>query len=166
MNEPDPLQSVGGETSSVRIKSPLMTDDKFCQGFFCGAYLVLGIISFVSKILMPMLIASAEGFVWLTYITWDIWWIAYLYIAWQIQFPSKKIWIFAILTALIDFFISSYKLIMATQIAIWDIWKTSLFFNNLYSFILSFLLFFYLFSHSTRIVFGVKPVQIPPEKLS
>lgn len=137
-------------------KSPLLYDERFCRGFFSAGYLFLGFISFVTKILLPIMLAKAEGSIWLTYVTWDLWWLAYLGVGWKIQFPSKQTWIFSMLVALGDFFASVFKLIIFAKTSLWDFWKVSLFFNNFYSFALSFFLFFYLFSHSTRKEFGIE----------
>lgn len=136
-------------------KSPLLTNEKFCQGFFCGAYILLGLASFYSKILIPILVAVAEASIWLTYVTWDIWWVLYIFVGWMIQYPSKWLWIFALSMSLTDFFVSSTKLIMYSRTANWDMWRATIFFNNFLSFLISFLFFFYLFSYSTRKEFGV-----------
>lgn len=135
---------------------PLLSNESFCQGFFCGAYLLLGFTTLITKIILPILAANAEGSIWLTYIAWDAWWIVYFILGWKLQFPSKKIWIFSISAALTDFLISGFKLIFFSNNALMDVWRLLHFFNNLYAFILAFLLFFYLFSHSTRKTFGAE----------
>lgn len=134
----------------------LFSNEVFCQGFFSGAYLSLGTLSLVSKFVMPMMVAGAEGAIWLTYIVWDLWWLAYFYVGWKIQYPSRTVWTFSILCALADFFISAWKLFALSRAPIWGYWQASQFFNNFFSFLLAFFLFFYLFSHSTRKIFGVE----------
>ena len=150
----EPIGSVGG--SNEVPGSPLLNDDKFCTGFFCGAYFLLGLTSFFFKILAPAIAANSEGIIWLTYVTLDLWWVIYLVIAWKIQYPSKGIWTFAILSSLVDFFVSAYKMFTLAQAPFWTAWKIILLFNNLFSFGLSLLLFLYLYSNSTRAVFDAK----------
>lgn len=139
----------------LKAKSPLLYDEKFCQGFFSGAYLVLGFSSFCSKILMPILVAAFEGSIWLTYIRWDLWWAIYLVIGWQLQFPSRWVWFFSLSACLVDFFVSAFFLISYSRTALWEVWRASIFFNNFLSFLVDFFFFFYLFSHSTRKIFGI-----------
>lgn len=143
------------------LKSPLLYDEKFCQGFFSGAYLVLGISSFYSKILMPILVAASEGSVWLTYIRWDLWWLIYLVIGWQLQFPSRWVWFFSLSACLVDFFVSVFFLISYSRTPLWDVWRASIFFNNFLSFLMAFFFFFYIFSYSTRKTFGIISPALP-----
>ena len=137
--------------------TPLLSNEKFCQGFFCGAYLFLGISSLASKILLPAMVALSEGSLWMTYVTVDFWWAAYFYIGWKMQYPSKSAWIFCILACSADFLISVFRLLEFSRNPLWTVWKASMLFNNAFSMGLAFLLFFYLFSHSTRKEFGLDP---------
>lgn len=144
-----------GQDLSHQTGNPLLTDDRFARGFFSGLYFLLGATALGTKFLAPILVASAEGSIWLIYVKWDLWWTVYLWIGWKLQRPSRKVWKASMCVGLLDFCISAYTLVRFVFEPLWDPWKTALFIHNLAAFAIAFLFLFYLRSESTRQEFGM-----------
>ncbi len=84
------------------------------------------------KFAFPMAYALAEGVPLATYIWWDFWWVAHLWLAWALLAQPRYTLALALGVSLAEIAIVVVKLALFLDAPEWTIWTTNWFINKLF----------------------------------
>ena len=59
--------------------------------FFVHFLLILSVWTLLIKFVFPIAYGIAQEVVWSTYIMWDFWWVAHLWLAWAFHCQSRHL---------------------------------------------------------------------------
>ncbi len=100
--------------------------------FFAHFLVVLAAWTLTIKFAFPVAFALSEGSPLASYIYWDFWWVAHLWLAWALlRRPAYTYWL-ALGVSLAEIAIVVTKLSLFLLEPQWNIWDTNWFINKLF----------------------------------
>jgi hypothetical protein len=100
--------------------------------FFAHFLCFLAAWTLVIKYAFPIAYALKEGVALTTYVYWDLWWIAHLWLAWAlVRQPPYTYW-FALLVSMVEIVIIVTKFVIFLSAPEWTIWRTNWFINKIF----------------------------------
>ncbi len=98
---------------------------------FLADYLfVLAAWTLVIKYIFPFAYALNEGAPVLTYVMWDFWWVAHIWLGWALINRPRYTFALALLVSVVEIVIVVTKFVVFLSEPQWDIWHTNWFINK------------------------------------
>ena len=100
--------------------------------FFADFLFVLAAWTLVIKYIFPMAYALSTGEPAMTYVMWDFWWVAHIWLGWALIKQPRYTFALAISVSVVEIVIVVTKFVMFLSAPQWDIWKTNWFINKVF----------------------------------
>lgn len=100
--------------------------------FLAHFLIIIAAWTLVIKFAFPMAFAIAEGVPITTYILWDFWWVAHLWLAWWLLDWRRYTVPLAIVVSVAEIAIIVVKFWLFLSAPEWTIWTTNWFINKLF----------------------------------
>jgi hypothetical protein len=100
--------------------------------FLAHFLIVLAAWTLVIKFAFPIAFALAEGVPIATYIYWDFWWVAHLWLAWALLNWPRYTVALAVGVSVVEIIIIVTKFILFFGDPQWTIWTTNWFINKVF----------------------------------
>ncbi len=84
------------------------------------------------KFAFPAAFAVAEGAPILTYVMWDFWWVAHLWLGWALLNWQRYTYALAVGVSVVEIVIIVTKFVMFLEDPEWTIWTTNWFINKIF----------------------------------
>ncbi|HKQ25173.1 MAG TPA: hypothetical protein VJT81_12095 [Burkholderiales bacterium] len=98
---------------------------------FLADYLfVLAAWTLVIKYVFPLAYALNEGAPVLTYVMWDFWWVAHIWLGWALISRPRYTFVLALVVSVVEIVIVVTKFVVFLSEPQWDIWRTNWFINK------------------------------------
>ena len=115
------------------------------MALFLIHYLVmLAAWTLVVKFLFPISYAMFEKVSWSTYVMWDFWWVAHLWLSWAFLVQWRYLYPFAYIISVLEILIISFKFYVFLGNPDWTIWTANWFINKIFVLSCFLLIFGYL----------------------
>lgn len=101
-------------------------------GFLAHFLIVIAAWTLVIKFAFPIAFAVAEGVPVTTYIMWDFWWVAHLWLAWWLLDWRRYTLPLAVVVSVAEIAIILVKFWMFLSAPEWTIWTTNWFINKIF----------------------------------
>ncbi|MFN0038414.1 MAG: hypothetical protein ACKVP2_02745 [Burkholderiales bacterium] len=98
--------------------------------FFAHFLFLLAAWTLVIKYLFPAAMAFNEGLPILTYVMWDFWWVAHIWLGWALITLPRYTVPLAVTVSVVEIVIVVTKFVMFLSAPQWDIWRTNWFINK------------------------------------
>ena len=98
--------------------------------FLADFLFVLAGWTLVIKYIFPMAYAVSEGVSLLTYVMWDFWWVAHIWLGWALIQRPRYTLALAVVVSVIEIIIVVTKFVLFLAEPEWDIWHTNWFINK------------------------------------
>ncbi|HEX7810275.1 MAG TPA: hypothetical protein VF460_00075 [Burkholderiales bacterium] len=112
--------------------------------FFADFLFVLAAWTLVIKYIFPVAYALNVGQPALTYVMWDFWWVAHIWLGWALIRQPRYTFPLALTVSVVEIVIVVTKFVMFLSGPQWDIWHTNWFINKVFVLACFVLLFAYL----------------------
>ena len=119
--------------------------------FFAHFLFVLAAWTLVIKYAFPMAFAAAEGVPWLTYVMWDFWWVAHIWLGWALLTRPRYTFALAMVVSVVEIVIVVSKFALFLSAPEWDIWQTNWFINKIFVLALFCLMLVWLLSNRRQL---------------
>ena len=100
--------------------------------FLAHFLILLSAWTLVIKFVFPVSMAVAEGVGIGTYIYWDFWWVAHLWLAYALLRPQSYTFLLAVGVSVVEIIIVVTKFILFLPDPDWTIWTTNWFINKVF----------------------------------
>lgn len=100
--------------------------------FLADFLFVLAGWTLVIKYIFPMAYALSEGAPLLTYVMWDFWWVAHIWLGWALIRPPRYTLALAVVVSVVEIIIVVTKFVLFLTEPQWDIWYTNWFINKVF----------------------------------
>ncbi|MGI9333814.1 MAG: hypothetical protein ACR2RL_11750 [Gammaproteobacteria bacterium] len=100
--------------------------------FFAHSLFFLAAWTLVIKYAFPIAFALAEGSPLLTYVMWDFWWVAHIWLGWVLLNWQRYTFALAMIVSIVESAIVVTKFALFLSAPAWDIWHTNWFINKLF----------------------------------
>lgn len=100
--------------------------------FLAHFLILLSAWTLVIKFVFPVSMAAAEGVGIGTYIYWDFWWVAHLWLAYALLRPQSYTFALAVGVSVVEIIIVVTKFILFLPDPDWTIWTTNWFINKVF----------------------------------
>ncbi len=124
--------------------------------FFIHYLLILAAWTLVIKFLFPISYAMLEDVSWSTYVMWDFWWVAHLWLAWAFIVRWRYLYPLAYITSVLEILIVSFKFYFFLINPDWTIWTANWFINKVFVLSCFLLIFSYLLAGKIKRWEGAK----------
>ncbi len=98
--------------------------------FLADFLFVLAGWTLVIKYIFPMAYALNEGVPLLTYVMWDFWWVAHIWLGWALIRRPRYTLALAVVVSVVEIIIVVTKFALFLAEPQWDIWYTNWFINK------------------------------------
>ena len=98
--------------------------------FLADFLFVLAAWTLVIKYVFPMAYALNEGVPVLTYVMWDFWWVAHIWLGWALISRPRYTFALALVVSVVEIIIVVTKFVLFLAGPHWDIWTTNWFINK------------------------------------
>lgn len=98
--------------------------------FLADFLFVLAAWTLVIKYIFPMAYALNEGVPLLTYVMWDFWWVAHIWLGWALIRRPRYTLALAVVVSVVEIIIVVTKFALFLAEPQWDIWYTNWFINK------------------------------------
>lgn len=98
--------------------------------FLADFLFVLAGWTLVIKYIFPMAYALSEGVPLLTYVMWDFWWVAHIWLGWALIRRPRYTLVLAVVVSVVEIIIVVTKFALFLAEPQWDIWRTNWFINK------------------------------------
>ena len=112
--------------------------------FFIHYLVILAAWTLVIKFIFPISYAILEEVSWSTYVMWDFWWVAHLWLAWAFLVQWRYLYPFAYIISVLEILIISFKFYVFLGNPDWTIWTANWFINKIFVLSCFLLIFGYL----------------------
>ncbi|HEY8278262.1 MAG TPA: hypothetical protein VIH99_01475 [Bdellovibrionota bacterium] len=103
-----------------------------CLNFYSHFLVFLAAWTLVIKFAFPAAMALNQSEPLLTYVMWDFWWVAHLFLAWQFAHWKSYTYLFALVTSVVEIAIIATKFTLFLRAPEWTIWRTNWFINKIF----------------------------------
>ena len=100
--------------------------------FIAHFLILLSAWTLLIKYVFPVSMAVAEGVGIGTYIYWDFWWVAHLWLAYTLLRPQSYTFLLAVGVSVVEIIIVVTKFILFLPDPDWTIWTTNWFINKVF----------------------------------
>ena len=100
--------------------------------FLAHFLVVLSAWTVTIKFLFPVAMALAEGLPLATYVWWDFWWVAHLWLAWALLTERRHAFLLGLGVSAAEIAIVVVKLWLFLAAPAWTIWTANWFINKLF----------------------------------
>lgn len=100
--------------------------------FFAHFLFLLAAWTLVIKYIFPVWYALNYGDPALTYVMWDFWWVAHLWLGWALIRQPAYTWWLGMVVSVVEIVIVVTKFVMFLSAPEWDIWHTNWFVNKVF----------------------------------
>lgn len=100
--------------------------------FIAHFLILLSAWTLVIKFVFPVSMALAEGVGVGTYIYWDFWWVAHLWLAYALLRPQSYTFLLAVGVSVVEIIIVVGKFMLFLPDPDWTIWTTNWFINKVF----------------------------------
>lgn len=100
--------------------------------FLAHFLILLSAWTLVIKYVFPVSMSLAEGVGIGTYIYWDFWWVAHLWLAYALLRPQSYTFLLAVGVSVVEIIIVVTKFILFLPDPDWTIWTTNWFINKVF----------------------------------
>lgn len=125
--------------------------------FLADFLFVLAGWTLVIKYIFPVAFALSEGVALLTYVMWDFWWVAHIWLGWALIRRPRYMLALAVVVSVVEITIVVTKFVLFLAEPQWDIWHTNWFINKCFVLACFVLLFGYLFRRRSE--FAMWPLR-------
>ena len=129
--------------------------------FLAHFLIVLAAWTVTVKFAFPIAFALDEGVSVATYIYWDFWWLAHLWLAWALLDWQRYTFALALMISVAEIAIVAYKLTVFLAEPTWTMWTTNWFINKLFVLACFTLMLGYFTSNHRRLRASSKPSTRP-----
>lgn len=98
--------------------------------FLADSLFVLAAWTLAIKYVFPVAYALSEGVPVLTYVMWDFWWVAHIWLGWALINRPRHTFALALVTSVVEIIIVVTKFVLFFSEPQWDIWHTNWFINK------------------------------------
>jgi hypothetical protein len=98
--------------------------------FLADFLFVLAGWTLVIKYIFPVAYALNQGVPLLTYVMWDFWWVAHIWLGWALIRRPGYTFALAIVVSVVEIVIVVTKFVLFLSEPQWDIWYTNWFINK------------------------------------
>ena len=112
--------------------------------FFIHYLVILAAWTLVIKFIFPISYAILEEVSWSTYVMWDFWWVAHLWLAWAFLVQWRYLYPVAYIISVLEVLIISFKFYFFLGNPDWTIWTANWFINKIFVLSCFLLIFGYL----------------------
>lgn len=98
--------------------------------FLADSLFVLAAWTLVIKYVFPVAYALNEGVPVLTYVMWDFWWVAHIWLGWALINRPRYTFALALVVSVVEIIIVVTKFVLFLSEPQWDIWTTNWFINK------------------------------------
>jgi hypothetical protein len=107
----------------VQPQSPMLT-------FFAHFLFILAAWTLVIKYIFPAAYALAQGEPIGTYVSWDFWWVAHIWLGWALLNWPRYTFPLAIVISVVEIVIVATKFVVFLSAPEWTVWRTNWFINK------------------------------------
>jgi hypothetical protein len=100
--------------------------------FFAHTLIILAAWTLTIKFAFPVAFAVAEGIPIGTYVYWDFWWVAHLWLAWALLHWQRYTVALALGVSVVEIAIIVIKFALFLSAPEWTIWTTNWFINKIF----------------------------------
>ncbi len=100
--------------------------------FLADFLFVLAAWTLVIKYIFPVAYALNADEPALTYVMWDFWWVAHIWLGWALIARPRYTFGLAITVSVVEIAIIVTKFVMFLSAPQWDIWRTNWFINKVF----------------------------------
>src|SRR5262245_4768172 len=100
--------------------------------FLAHFLFVLAAWTLVIKYLFPVWYALHYGEPALSFVMWDFWWVAHLWLGWALLARPKYTYWLAMIVSVVEVVIVGTKFVIFLSAPTWDIWHTNWFINKVF----------------------------------
>lgn len=100
--------------------------------FFAHFLFLLAAWTLTIKYVFPAAFALAEGVPLLTYVMWDFWWVAHIWLGWALINWQRYTFALAIGVSVVEIIIVVTKFVLFLGEPDWTIWTTNWFINKVF----------------------------------
>lgn len=100
--------------------------------FLADFLFVLAGWTLVIKYIFPVAYALGEGVAVLTYVMWDFWWVAHIWLGWALIRRPRYTLALAVVVSVVEIIIVVTKFVLFLAEPQWDIWHTNWFINKVF----------------------------------
>lgn len=100
--------------------------------FLADFLFVLAGWTLVIKYVFPVAYALNQGVPLLTYVMWDFWWVAHIWLGWALIRRPRYTFEIALGISVVEIAIVVTKFIVFLSAPQWDIWRTNWFINKVF----------------------------------
>ena len=102
------------------------------QKFFVHFLLILSAWTLLIKFIFPISYGVMEGLPWFTYVMWDFWWVAHLWLAWAFWARPRYFYKLALSIAVLEVAIILVKFFFFLNNPDWNMWTANWFVNKIF----------------------------------
>ena len=113
--------------------------------FLADSLFVLAAWTLAIKYVFPVAYALNEGVPVLTYVMWDFWWVAHIWLGWALINRPRYTFALALVMSVVEIIIVVTKFVLFLSEPQWDIWHTNWFINKCFVLACFILLLGYIF---------------------
>jgi len=100
--------------------------------FLADFLFVLAAWTLVIKYLFPVAYALNASEPAMTYVMWDFWWVAHIWLGWALIRQPRYTFALAMTVSVVEIAIVVTKFVMFLSAPQWDIWRTNWFINKVF----------------------------------
>lgn len=100
--------------------------------FFAHFLVLLSCWTLLIKYIVPVAFALADGGPLVTYVMWDFWWVAHLFLAWALVRRPSYLFVLGVLVAGVEIVIVATKFALFLPAPDWTIWTMNWFVNKVF----------------------------------
>ena len=112
--------------------------------FFIHYLVIIATWTLVIKFIFPISYAIFQDVSWSTYVMWDFWWVAHLWLAWAFLAQWRYLYPLAYIISALEVLIISFKFHVFFGNPDWTIWTANWFINKVFVLSCFLLIFGYL----------------------
>jgi hypothetical protein len=146
MNTLATAATAGAKCSAAvaRPQSPMLA-------FLAHFLFILAAWTLVIKYIFPAAYALAHGEPIATYVSWDFWWVAHIWLGWALLHWQPYTFALAIVISMAEIVIVVTKFVLFLSAPEWTMWRTNWFINKCFVLGCFALLLFYLLANAKRL---------------
>ncbi len=101
--------------------------------YFLAHFLfILAAWTLLIKFVLPVAWSLADGSGLATYIYWDFWWVAHLWLGWALLAKPRYLWMLAMVISISEVIIVTVKFYFFLSAPVWTIWSMNWFVNKVF----------------------------------
>lgn len=108
------------------------SQDSAVRAFLAHFLFLLAAWTLTIKYIFPLTMAAASGEPAMTYVMWDFWWVAHIWLGWALLNWQRYTYALALAVSVVEIVIVVAKFVLFLRAPLWDIWHTNWFINKIF----------------------------------